>query len=372
PGSYTGEDVVELHVPGGPLLVQFVLEDLIERGAQLGARLALPGEFTARACQNGRLDPARAEGLLLLLHAADQRGAAAAVQWLRGGLGAAAADLRERLQDALAAIEAGLDFGPEEGVAAAGQELRDGLDGAARRLAELAATVPAAAPGGEVLLVGAANAGKSSLCNALAGRAAALVDSRPGTTRDVLRIEIAPGVAVWDAPGDLDDPSEWDHAALELRDRLGGGAAAALVVLDGATARAPLCLRRLGLPLLAVVWTRCDLVAAVPELPAPVRALLSADTPVLVTSARTGRGVPTLRDLLVERASSGGIGAGAPLREGLRLAAAAVARAAAGTVTPELAAIDLQAALRALDDVEGRHSPEHLLDRIYARFCLGK
>ncbi|MEC7725281.1 MAG: tRNA uridine-5-carboxymethylaminomethyl(34) synthesis GTPase MnmE, partial [Planctomycetota bacterium] len=89
PRSFTGEDVVELHVPGSAMLVRLLLARMLEDGASAGVREALPGEFTARACEHGRLDLAQAEGLLLLLHAQDQRQAQAAVQWLNGGLAAA-------------------------------------------------------------------------------------------------------------------------------------------------------------------------------------------------------------------------------------------------------------------------------------------
>jgi len=211
------------------------------------------------------------------------------------------------------------------------------------------------------------------LCNALAGRAASLVDGTPGTTRDLLRIELAPGVALWDAPGDLDDPSEWDRAALLLRDRLAGRAAAALCVLDVTAPKVPAAVLDASLPLLAVVFTKCDLVAAVPALPDALRSARTADLPVFTTSSAAGTGLEPLRELLVRRAHSGALDAGGPLREALQRSAAAIRRVAEhATARPEVAAVELQEALRALDDLGGRHSPEHLLDRIYSRFCLGK
>jgi tRNA modification GTPase len=372
PRSFTGEDTVELHVPGGPLLVQLLQQELLAHGAGLGVRAALPGEFTARACRNGRLDPAQAEGVLLLLHAADRQQAAAAVQWLRGGLSAAVAAVRSHLQDALAGLEAGLDFTDDETGGVPSTVWAAPLATAAAQLAGLAANLPVAAPGGEVLLLGAANAGKSSLANALAGRAAALVDAVPGTTRDLLRIEIAPGVAVWDAPGDLVQAQAADAAALALRDRLAGRAAAVVVVLDAVAPQVPGRWSAIGPPLLAIVWTRCDLVAEPPPLPAELAPLVGR-VPVLATSSRTGAGVAAFRGWLAQRAHGGAAAPGAPLRDALDLAAAAVGRVReAAVVAPETAAVDLQAALRALDDVDGGHSPEHVLDRIYGRFCLGK
>ncbi|HEX5050194.1 MAG TPA: GTPase [Planctomycetota bacterium] len=373
PASFTGEDVVELHVPGSVLLVQLLLEQLVADGRARGVRQALPGEFTARACQNGRLELAQAEGVLLLLHAADAQQAAAAVQWLRGGLSAVVLELRSRLQDALALLEAGLDFADGE---------IDGLDAAAwsgmlppiaERLQHLLAALPTAAPGGEVLLLGRANAGKSSLANALAGRAEVLVADVPGTTRDLLRVEIAPGVAVWDAPGDLDDPGVADAAALALRERLAGRAAAMLAVLDATVPSLAPALLETALPCLAVVWTKADLTAVVPQVPAALAAHLGGAVPVLTTSAATGAGIAALRALLERSARGGIVDAGGPLRGALRQALAAVRAAhAAARHGAEVAAAELHTALTALDGIAGSHSPEQLLDRIYRRFCLGK
>jgi tRNA modification GTPase len=362
PASFTGEDTVELHVPGSPMLVRSLLDTLLAEGRTLGVREALPGEFTARACQNGRLTLAQAEGVLLLLHAADTAAAAAAAQWLRGGYVEAATELRARLQDALALLEVGLDFGDGEA----------GAVPTADWLSPLAA-VAAAAPGGEVLLLGRANAGKSSLVNALLGRDAALVDGAPGTTRDLLRAEVLPGVALWDAPGDLDEPTAADAAALALRERLAGRAASLLCVLDATAPAAPPSVLASPLPWLAIVWTKCDLVAQPPPLPPALAARAGDVVPVVATSAARGAGLEPLRELLRRSATAGVVDAGGPLRSALSAAALAVerARGAAG-LGAELAAVELQAALAALDGIGGSHSPEHLLDRIYGRFCLGK
>jgi tRNA modification GTPase len=368
PRSFTGEDVVELHVPGGMLLVQHLLDAMLADGEARGVRLALPGEFTARALQHGKLAPAAVEGLLLLLHAANARDAAAGVSWLRDGAREVDA-LRAGLQDVLALLEGGLDFGDGEAGAVAIGEWRAPLTALHARLAALGAALPAAAPGGEVLLLGRANAGKSSLANALAGRAQALVDAVAGTTRDLLRIELPDGGVVWDAPGDLDEPAAADAAALALRDRLGGGAAAALVVLDAAAPAVPASVLATALPWLAVVWTKGD-VQPPPPLPAELAAR-AAGVPVFATSVRTGEGIAALRAHLARSTRAGVVDAGGPLRGAVLAAALAVERALAAAA-PELVAVDLQGALRAFDAIAGPHSAEQLLDRIYARFCLGK
>ena len=369
PRSFTGEDVVELHVPGSALLVQHLLDRLLDDGAARGVRLALPGEFTARAVQNGKLAPAAVEGLLLLLHAADRRAVAVALQWLRGGAVAEVAGMRSQLQDVLALLEAGLDFSDGETGEVPVALWQAPLRLVQERLQALSAALPAAAPGGEVLLLGRANAGKSSLANALAGRSAAIVDAVPGTTRDLLRVELPDGGVLWDAPGDLDAVDAADAAALALRERLGGGAMALLLVLDASDPFVPPSALASTLPWLGVVWTKCDRVAP-PPLPAAI-AGLAEGLPVFATSAVAGTGLDDLRTWLAQQARAGVVDAGGPLREALTAAAAAVRRAIDGPA-PELAAVDLQVALRSLDGLAGEHSAEQLLDRIYSRFCLGK
>lgn len=371
PASFTGEDVVELHVPGSMALVQQLLDLLVDDGAATGARLALPGEFTARAVQRGKLDAASVEGLLLLLHAEDARAAAAAQAWLSGAAADETRSLRAQLQDALALVEAGLDFDDGEAAAVPDAAWRALLAQARARLGALAAALPAARPGGEALLLGASNAGKSSLANALAGVDAALVADAPGTTRDVLRIALPGGGVLWDAPGDLEAPGELDAAALALRDRVGGAAAACLVVLDASRPQAPASALLGPLPCAGVVWTKCDLTAP-PPLPPALAARLPAGTPTFATSVRTGDGLAALRAHLAASSARGAVDAGGPLRAALGACLSALDRALAAAGGPETAAVDLQEALRSLDAIAGTHSPEDLLDRIYARFCLGK
>lgn len=380
PRSFTGEDTVELHVLGSPLLVELLIEALCGDGKGLGVRVALPGEFTARAVQNGKLDGLGVEGLLVLLHAADRQQVAMGVQWLQGGNGAIVHTVRAALQDTLALLEAGLDFDEQEAGAVPTSAWAPQVQRINAQLAQVLAAAPVVAAGGEVMLLGCSNAGKSSLCNALAERPEVLVDAEPGTTRDVLRVAIGDDAAVFDAPGDLDQPAAEDTIALALRGSLVGGARGVLLVLDASSPRVPtLALAQLataGLPVFGLVWTKRDLAPELPAVPAAVAAVLPPDAPVFVTSATMGLGIDGLRAWLRRIAKAAPVAAGAELRRGLADAAAAVLRAlqlaSADQVAPELVAVDLQAALRALDGLVGNHSPEALLDRIYARFCLGK
>lgn len=373
PRSFTGEDVVELHVPGSAMLARLLQERMLEDGAASGVREALPGEFTARACEHGRLDLAQAEGLLLLLHAQDQQQAQAAVQWLNGGLASAVQEVRGELQDRLALLEVGFDFDDLDTGAVATELWRDPLLPLQGRLDELLESLPTSAPGGELLLLGRANAGKSSLANALAGGAQTLVADHAGTTRDLLRVEVSPGVHLWDAPGDLDDPTQADEAALQLRERLAGRAAGLLLVVDAVDPRVPPMALRSPIPWFGVVYTKADLVAEIPALGDEARGRLPSGDRVFVTSAADGRGLEELRQALQRSAGASMTDAGGPLRTSLQHCREALHRAIeAAEQAPELAAVELQGALRALDGVAGEHSPEHLLDRIYGRFCLGK
>ncbi|HEB52121.1 MAG TPA: hypothetical protein ENI87_02580 [bacterium] len=249
---------------------------------------------------------------------------------------------------------------------------RDALPGFVARIDRLLASLPAAAPGGELLLLGRANAGKSSLANALAGRDEVLVADVAGTTRDLLRVDLGGGVHLWDAPGDLDAPADADAAALALRDRLAGRASALVVVIDAADPVVPASALASPQPWFAVVFTKVDLVAEPPPLAAAVRGRLPAPDRCFPTSAHTGAGLADLRAAL-RRCGHNGVDPGGPLRAALQGAGEALRRAVdAASLAPELCAVDLHAALRCLDGIGGTHDPEQLLDRIYGRFCLGK
>ncbi len=370
PRSYTGEDCVELHLAGSPVLIAEVAAQMCAAcGPSL--RPALPGEFTARACQNGRMDMAQAEGVLMLIHGEDAREVARGASWLAGGLSAAVSRVRSLAQDALALVEAGLDFEAGDTGEVDESLWRDPLVAAHAEAIALVAAMPRAIAGGEALLLGRSNAGKSSLCNALAQRDAALVDAVSGTTRDVLRVELAPGVAVWDAPGDLENPLDVDRAALTLRNRLAGRASSAVIVVDSADIPSGLAS---SLPCLCVVWTKRDLRGEPGDADRERlrrAAPFTEGAPQFVVSASTGDGLPALRAFLAERSRRGAADPGGPQRHAATLALAALKRAVASPQA-ELASQDLQEALAALGQIDGQHGVEDLLDRIYRRFCMGK
>ena len=375
PGSYTGEDVVELHLPGGPLLLELVLADL--RGH--GVRDAAPGEFTRRAFEHGRMGLAQAEAVAALISADGEAARRFAADVLRGGLREVVAAVRADLESALATLEAGLDFTAEETGAVTPELWLPALARARARLDELRAEIPAAAPGGELLLLGAANAGKSSLCNALVGREVVLVDAIAGTTRDVVAVRLPDGAVLLDTPGDLEAAPARDRAALALRDLLAQRAGAALLVVDASAPRLP---ATLDLPIAGTVFTKCELVEVPATLEAraawlAARGLQALPAPHFFVSSHAGAGLEALRARVAEYKGSGPRPGMGRLAAALADCAAACARAAdaatpAEHVGDELIAAELTDALRALEAVDGRSTPEDRLDLIFGAFCLGK
>jgi tRNA modification GTPase len=372
PRSFTREDVAELHLPGAEALLRAALARLLE----LGARPAGPGEFTRRAFHSGRIDLARAEGLLELVSASNEAERAAAAELVSGGLSRRVEALRGELLDLAALTEAGLDFEesdtghvPAAELEARAASLRAGLDAA------LSFERARARRGGEprVLLAGAPNAGKSTLFNALLGREEALVDGEAGTTRDLLRAELAleHGACLLVDSAGL-EPGE-DELGREAQARTRSALAAADALLWLADSSRPAADAPGELPPATprlLVWSQTDRPGSRPAPPG-----------WLPVSARSGAGLVELRGALGHLLDAGS-GEPGPLRElSLRHAAAlgeARARLEAGLAAwragapAELLAEDLQRALAALDEISGASTREDVLERIFARFCIGK
>jgi tRNA modification GTPase len=376
PHSYTGDDLVELHVPG----CLPALRSLAGRLIELGARRALPGEFTARAFLNGKLSSRQVDGIHGLIHAQDQASARAAARLAQGRLDSLIVQTRERLTDLLARVEAGIDFAEEEDV----RFVTD--DQVAAALDELLAQLGSEARGDErrsavaldqphVALVGRPNAGKSTLFNALLGYERALVSPVLGTTRDVLSAELElNGVRIMlqDCAGLEDSPDDLDCAARRGAEQAAGQADLILWVHD-----------------LAAPWS-ADEIAACRRLPADRRILViskadrggaPADAPLAfparhVVSARTGQGLVELRAALAGSVQAAPpSGAEPDLRAaaaGLRRLRAALAASAPRQHPAELTALELRAALEPLRRLESAPLVEHVLGRIFAQFCIGK
>jgi tRNA modification GTPase len=373
PRSYTGEDVVELSCHGSPALLRMVVERLCTHGA----RLAAPGEFTRRAFVNDRLDLAQAEAVALLISARTERAVMLAARGVAGELGRGLRDLRERLLDLVAGLEVALDF-PEDGV---GIEPAAGAVGVHALVAEVAGLRERARRGRivhdgvTVALIGAPNAGKSSLLNALVGRERAIVSPIAGTTRDVIEATIEVGgvpirlldTAGIGAPRDVIEAEgiRRSRAAIDESDLL-------LVVVDGSRPPASS----------AVFEETADrpriLVRAKSDLPADPSAARIDDA--VDVSAVTGAGL----DLLIQRIcravatrTDGGDGElVASLRQMEALDALHGALVAAGRALEEapieVALVDFREALAHASALLGLDVGDAVLDRIFATFCLGK
>ena len=380
PHSYTGEHVLELHGHGGPL----VLEALIARALELGARRAAPGEFTQRAFLNDKLDLAQAEAVADLIDAGSQQAVRAAMRSLEGEFSAMVRGLTEELIELRTYVEAAIDFPEEEIDFLADREL------AARfaALREHLAAVQDSARQGRLLhegmtvvIAGRPNAGKSSLLNRLAGYEAAIVTPIAGTTRDVLRERIhldgmplhVLDTAGLRAGGDAveEEGVRRAYAEMQRADRV-------LFVIDAAQDPGGAAYReeRAGLPAqvpVTLVFNKCDLAPG-----------LSADSagvaPRLALSALTGQGLPELRAHLKScmgyQSDAGGaisarrrhLEALARARERIEEAARQLTERRAG----ELVAEELRAGQQHLSEITGEFTSEDLLARIFAGFCIGK
>ncbi len=378
PRSFTGEDIAEFQVHGSLAVV----DRLIAACVELGARLARPGEFSQRAYENGKLDLVQAEALADLISARAESARTAALQALDGVLSAALADLRTPLLHAIADIEARIDFAAEPHLAEVDRPaLTRRLGALADRLRTLLGTAVAGRirlHGARVVLYGAPNAGKSTLFNALCGADRALVDARPGTTRDTVEVQTAPdGVLVtWvDTAGlrDADDPVEQAGRA-----RAETAALHADVVLwleDRAQPFSGLPPPRSAARVLKVL-NKTDLAAD------PSWLQLPDWHGAIGVSAQHDRDVAPLRAAVVGavRASAeGALGQVALSRErhvaAVQVALQALERAnlAVEQGFPlELLAADLRDAALALDELTGAIVPDDVLDAVFSQFCIGK
>lgn len=359
-GSFTGEEVAELHLHGSTATVRAVLSTL---GDMAGLRLAEPGEFTRRALENGCLDLAQVEGLSDLIEAETEAQRRQAMRVLSGAVGQRAEGWRAALIRAAALIAATIDFADEDVPVDVTPEVLALIDGVAADLraeAEGARVSERIRDGFEVAIVGLPNAGKSTLLNALAGREAAITSELAGTTRDVIEVRMELGglpVTVLDTAG--------------LRDALD---AVEAIGVERAITRAK------------AADLRVFLVAddGLPEGLAPsgedivVRG--KADLAGEGVSGRTGQGVGALVERITMILEVRAAGAAVVTRERHRLAILRAIEAMEsarievrnGPDRAEFAAEDLHHAIRALDSLVGRVDVEDLLGEIFASFCIGK
>lgn len=377
PHSYTGEDVLELHGHGGPVVMQMLLRRCIE----LGARPAEPGEFTRRAFLNDKLDLAQAESVADLIEAASESAARCALRSLRGEFSAAIEELRRQLIELRMLVEATLDF-PEEEL-----DPLDRADAKGRHARLLQALETALAKsrqgsllrtGLQVVLAGQPNVGKSSLLNRLAGEELAIVTAIAGTTRDSVRQAIQiDGVPldIVDTAGLRDTQDEVERLGVARSWSEIGKADVVLLLVDaraGVTGRDLELVARIPQGVKRVfVHNKIDLAGAEP------RVQRDAVATSLYVSAKTGAGLDLLRAELLRIC---GWQQGAEdlfmARErhlvALRRAAQHAALAAEHLGRPELFAEELRLAQEQLNSITGEFAADDLLGEIFSRFCIGK
>src|SRR5882724_5250300 len=377
PASYTGEDVLELQGHGGPVVLQMILRRCLE----LGARLAEPGEFTRRAFLNDKLDLAQAEGVADLIDAATEAAARCALRSLRGEFSEAIGNLEKRLVELRMLVEATLDF-PEEEIDQVDRE------DARRRLEHLQEEVNRSLARGrqgsvlrsglQVVLAGQPNVGKSSLLNRLAGEDLAIVTEIPGTTRDAVRQTIQlEGVPmnIIDTAGLRDTDDKVEAIGIARAWEAIAQADAMLLLVDareGVTAADRAIAERLPLELARVtVFNKIDLSGDPPGAEKDEQGFR------VHVSAKSGAGIDALRQVLLEL--SGWQPGGGDIfmaRErhlvALEHVTEALERAARSSVHTELFAEELRLAQRELDSITGEFTADDLLGEIFSRFCVGK
>ena len=380
PASFTGEDMAELHVHGGPAVIQDVIGRL---GELLGLVPAEAGQFARRAFHNGKLDLTEIEGLADLVDAETAAQRRQAQRQLGGALYHRIEAWRARLTRAQAHLEAAIDFSDEDLPAGLGETT-------GREIAALVGEIDASLADGrcgerlrrgfQLAILGAPNAGKSSLLNALARREAAIVAETAGTTRDVVEVHLDLGgypVTAADTAGlrGLDANADLDPIEREGVRRAQARAEEAdlkLVVVDGTDRDAPDPTTRAMIDAdTLVVVSKADVSST--GMPADI-----AGQPVTAVSAVTGAGLAALLDRL-ENAIAARYGAGdeAPAitrerhRSALMETRDALERARTAAL-PELAAEDVRLASRALGRITGEVDVEDLLEVIFADFCIGK
>jgi tRNA modification GTPase len=380
PSSYTGEDVLELQGHGGVV----VLDRLLARVLELGARLAAPGEFTQRAFLNGKLDLAQAEAVADLIDSGSTQSAQAAMRSLQGEFSTEIAGLAEAVLELRMWVEAAIDFPDEDVDFLADRALDERIQGLRRRFDELAETAKQGAllrDGLTLVIAGRPNAGKSSLLNRLAGYEAAIVTPIAGTTRDVLRerIEIdGLPLHVLDTAGlrESADAIEAEgvrraRQEIERADRV-------LFVVDAADPAAVRAahrdLERLpsAIPV-TVVYNKIDRLGEEPRVePGP--------PPRVHVAVKTGAGLRELREHLKQCAgyvseATGSLSARRRHVDALRRARAHVEEACrllAQRRAGELVAQELRDAHRVLGEITGEVTSDDLLGAIFGSFCIGK
>ena len=379
PRSFTGEDVVEIHGHGGPVVVRSVLDAAL----RAGARLAEPGEFTRRAFLLGRIDLTQAEAVADLVRARTDRAAKMARRQLEGALGDRINETKEALLALVADVEARIDF-PEDDVP---DEDRAGWERTAQRVAADLAHLAAGAGEGRLLrdgaraaIAGRPNVGKSSLLNALAGRTRAIVSEHPGTTRDTVEAEIEIDglpVRLIDTAGLRDSTDPVEQLGVGFSREAIRDADLVLFVLDATAADHAADAR-----IFREIEGPCLPVVNKVDLGKPSGLSHFAPRAAVLVSAKTGEGLDglthamaaALRDEAPGSAEDTLILVSTRHRIALETARDAVERGRHALIhaTLDRAAADWRLAWEELGTITGETAPDQILDAIFSKFCIGK
>jgi len=374
PGSYTGEDLVEISCHGGTLVTARVLEACF----RAGARAARPGEFSERAFLNGKMDLTQAEAVMDLIRARSDLALRSAQEQLEGRLGSEIRALRAALIEMLAHVEAAIDFSEEDIAPDQGGLLRARLDSVVQKMRDLLSTTEQGRilrEGVRAVIYGPTNAGKSSLLNRLLGYDRAIVSDRPGTTRDtieeVINLRGIP-IRLLDTAGLREAQDELEREGIARTERSLATADLVLHVFDRNAPKPADFNRQTTADRIELVLLNKRDLAEHPDW---------QGHPGLRICCVEEAGLDGLEEAILERVSANHLRPESTLaintrhRDGLRraLEACELARTSFDDgLAPEYVAVDLRAAARALGEITGDENVEEVLDSLFAQFCIGK
>jgi tRNA modification GTPase len=384
PRSFTGEDVIEINCHSSPLIIQSILAQLVE----LGCRLAQPGEFSQRAFFNNRLDLSQAEALAAMVTAKSPKAYALGLAQLKGALSLEIENLRLALIDALALLEAAIDF-TEDVSAKETPELPPQIDLALERVQLLLSSYRTAkvyTEGINVIIIGKPNVGKSSLLNTLTGKKKAIVTDIPGTTRDLITDTInIRGIPLnlVDTAGIRKPQNSIEKEGIDLVWENLANADVVIIMLDGSkplTKEDKEIIAKNKNSKILVAINKIDLPSSW-EI-STIEKLLPPGQKILKISAKFGMGLEELKNFIVDisgnadEENTGNVMI-TNMRHKLALEKAhkniqAAKKSILGGMSLEFAAFDLREALDNLDEITGKKINEEVLDKIFSSFCIGK